>query len=91
MYVYIGFKTSFYVVRHPDSIVSYLPTGLHLGFFRSWPSLYLPSSLSSIFLDLLEMPNEICQTEQFLCLRCTLKVTNLGNDYLLQFCSSCRL
>ena len=36
------FKTSFYVVRHLDSIASYLPTGLHLGFFRSWPSLYLP-------------------------------------------------
>jgi len=33
MYVYIGFKTFFYVVRHLDSIASYLPTGLHLGFF----------------------------------------------------------
>ena len=44
MYVYIGFKTFFYVVRHLDSIASYLPTGLHLGFFRSWPSLFLPSS-----------------------------------------------
>ena len=43
-YIYIGFKTLFYVVRHLDSIASYLPTGLHLGFFRSWPSLYLPSS-----------------------------------------------
>ena len=31
--MYIGFKTSFYVVRHLDSIASYLPTGLHLGFF----------------------------------------------------------
>jgi len=26
-----------------DSVVSYLPTGPHLGFFRSWPSLFLPS------------------------------------------------
>jgi len=30
LYVYIGFKTSFYVVQHLDSIASYLPTGLHL-------------------------------------------------------------
>jgi hypothetical protein len=44
IYIYIGFKTFFYVVRHLDSIASYLPIGLHLGFFRSWPSLYLPSS-----------------------------------------------
>ena len=44
IYIYIGFKTFFYVVRHLDSSASYLPTGLHLGFFRSWPSLYLPSS-----------------------------------------------
>ena len=29
MYVYIGFKTFFYVVRYLDSIASYLPT---LGF-----------------------------------------------------------
>jgi len=52
MYVYIGFKTFFYVVRHLDSIASYLPTGLHVGFFRSWPSLFLPSSFSSVFLVL---------------------------------------
>ena len=52
MCMYIGFKTSFYVVRHLDSIASYLPTGLNLGFFRSWPSLYLPSSFSSVFLVL---------------------------------------
>ena len=52
MYVYIGFKTFFYVVRHLDSIASYLPTGLHLGFYRSWPSLFLPSSFSSVFLVL---------------------------------------
>ena len=44
IYIYIGFKTFFYVVRHLDFISSYLPTGLHLGFFCSWPSLYLPSS-----------------------------------------------
>ena len=50
--MYIGFKTSFYVIRHLDSIASYLPTGLQLGFFRSWPSLYLPSSFSSVFLVL---------------------------------------
>ena len=42
--MYIGFKTLFYVVRHLDSTASHLPTGLHLGFFLSWPSLYLPSS-----------------------------------------------
>ena len=29
----------FYIVRHLDSIASYLPIGLHLGFFHSWPSL----------------------------------------------------
>jgi len=52
MYVCIGFKTFFYVVRQLDSIASYLPTGLHLGFFRSWPSLFLPSSFSSVFLVL---------------------------------------
>jgi len=50
IYVYIGFKTSFYIVRHLASTASYLPTGLHLGLFRSWPYLYLPSSLSSVFL-----------------------------------------
>ena len=50
--IYISFKTLFYVVRHLDSIASYLPIGLHLGFFRSWPSLYLPSSFSSVFLVL---------------------------------------
>ena len=49
MYMYIGYKTSFYVVRHLDSIASYLANSLHLGFFRSWPSLYLPSSFSSVF------------------------------------------
>ena len=52
MYVYIGFKTPFCVVRHLDSTASYLPTGLHLGFFPSWPSLYLPSSFYSVFLVL---------------------------------------
>ena len=46
IYIYIGFKTLFYVVRRLDSTASYLPVGLHLGFFRSWPSLYLPSSFS---------------------------------------------
>ena len=50
--MYIGFKTSFYVLRHLDSTASYLSTGLHLGFFRSWPSLYLPSSFSSVLLVL---------------------------------------
>ena len=50
--MYIGFKKFFYVVRHLDSIVSYLPSGLHLGFFRAWPSLFLPSSFSSVFLML---------------------------------------
>ena len=52
IYVYIGFKTFFYVVRHLDSIASYLPTGLLLGFFRSWPSLYISSSFYSGFLVL---------------------------------------
>ena len=42
--MYVGFKTLFYIVGHLDSTASYLPTGLHLGFFRSWPSVYLPSS-----------------------------------------------
>ena len=46
--MYVGFNTLFYVVRHLDSTASYLPTGLHLGFFHSWPSLYLPSSLSCL-------------------------------------------
>jgi len=49
IYIYIGFKTFFYVVRHLDSIASCLPNGLHLGFFRSWHSLYTPSSFSSVF------------------------------------------
>ena len=39
--MYIGFKTSFYAVRHLDSTASYLPTGLQLSFFRSWPSLII--------------------------------------------------
>ena len=38
----------FYAVRHLDSTASYLPTGLHLCFFRSWPSLFLPSSFSTL-------------------------------------------
>jgi len=50
IYIYIGFNTFFYVVRHLDSIASYLPTSLHLGFFHSWPSFYLPSSFSLVFL-----------------------------------------
>ena len=50
--MYVGFKPLFYAVRHLDSTASYLPTGLHLRFFRSWPSLHLPSSLSSVFLVL---------------------------------------
>ena len=33
--IFISFKTFFYTVRHLDSSASYLPTGLHLGFFRS--------------------------------------------------------
>ena len=49
VYMYIAFKTSFSVVRHLDSTASYLPTGLNLGFFRSWPSLYLTPSFSSVF------------------------------------------
>jgi hypothetical protein len=48
--MYISFKTFFYVVRHLDSIASYLSTGLHLGFFRAWPSLFLPFSFSSVCL-----------------------------------------
>ena len=53
MYVcmYVGFKT-FCIVRHLDSIASYLRTGLHLGFFRSRTPLYFPSSFSSVFLVL---------------------------------------
>ena len=52
LYVHIGFKMFFYVVRHLDSIASYLLTGLHLGCFRSWPSLFIPSNFSSVFLVL---------------------------------------
>jgi hypothetical protein len=52
IYIYIGFKTLFYIVGHLDSIASYLPLGLHSGFFRSWPTLYLPSSFASVFLVL---------------------------------------
>jgi len=52
IYIYIGFKKFFYVVRHLDSIASYLSTGLHLGFFRPWLSLYLLSSIPSVFLVL---------------------------------------
>jgi hypothetical protein len=48
----IGFRPFFYVVRRLDTIASYLPTGLYLGFFRSWPSLYPQSSFSSVFLVL---------------------------------------
>ena len=48
--MYVCFKTLFFVVRHLDSTASYLPTGLHLGFFRSWPSLYLPSGYLFIYL-----------------------------------------
>jgi len=44
-YVYIGFKTLLYAVRHLDSTASYLPTGLHLGFFRSWSSIQFFFSL----------------------------------------------
>ena len=51
LHVYIGFKTFFYVIRHLDAIASYLPTGLHLGFFCSWP-LFHPTSFSSVFLVL---------------------------------------
>jgi len=42
IYVYIGFKTFFYVVRHLDSIASYLPTGLHLGFLP-FMAFFIPS------------------------------------------------
>ena len=42
IYIYIVFKTFFYVVRHLDSIASYLPTGLHLGFF-SFMTFLIPS------------------------------------------------
>ena len=51
-HIHIVFKTFFYVVRHLDSTDSYIPTGLHTGFFRSWPSLFVPSSFSSVFLVL---------------------------------------
>jgi len=46
IYIYI------YIYIYLDSIVSYLPISHHLGFFRSWPFLYLPSSFSSVFLVL---------------------------------------
>ena len=49
MYVcmYIGFKTSFYFVRHLGSIASYLPTGLHLGFVHGLPYAFHPVFLRS--------------------------------------------
>ena len=50
--MYVGFKTLLYVVRHLDSTASYLHTGLHLGFFRSWPSLYRPSIFFGFSLSL---------------------------------------
>ena len=50
--MFIGFKTFFYAVRHLDSTASCLPTGLHLGSLRAWPSLFLPSNFSSVFLVL---------------------------------------
>ena len=52
IYMYVSFKTFFCVVRHLDSTASYLPSSLHLGSFRAWPSLFLLSSFSSIFLVL---------------------------------------
>jgi hypothetical protein len=52
IYMCVGFKTFLYVVRPLDSIASYLPIGLPVGVFRSWPSLFLPSSFSSVFLVL---------------------------------------
>jgi hypothetical protein len=50
--IYIHFKMFFYVARHLDSNASYLPTGIHLGFFCLWPSFYPPSRFSSVFLML---------------------------------------
>ena len=50
-YIYVGFRTFFHVVRYLKSTASYLPTGLHVGFFRSWPSLFLPSRFSSVLLE----------------------------------------
>ena len=52
MYVCVSVSERFYIVRHIDSTASYLPTCFRLGFFRSWPSLYLPSSFTSVFLVL---------------------------------------
>ena len=52
IYIYIDFKTFIYIVQHLGSIASYHPTGLHLGFFCPWPSLFLPYSFSSVFLML---------------------------------------
>ena len=46
-FVAFGFKTSFYVVRHLDSTASYFPTGIHLDFFRSWPSVSKPRTTLS--------------------------------------------
>ena len=50
VYIYTYRFQNIFYVRRLDSIASYLPTCLHLGFFRSWPSLYLPSSFFSVFL-----------------------------------------
>jgi hypothetical protein len=43
--IIVDFEMFFCVFRHMDSNAPYLPTGLLLGFFRSSPSLFLPSSV----------------------------------------------
>ena len=96
MYVYIGFKTFFYVVQHLDSITSYIPTGLHLGFFLSWPSLFLPSSFASVFLVLPFVSACICTVNNMFTAnrtqRFSSKFNNARTDSLLIgvcFCTLC--
>ena len=72
IYVCIGFKKFFCVVRHLDSIASYLPTGLHLGFFRSWPSLFIFYYLFKSYINYLfksyinKMPHEF--STEYICI-----------------------
>jgi hypothetical protein len=64
-HTHTGSKTFFYVVRQLDSIAFCLPTGVPLGFFRSWSSLFPLSSFSSVFLVLsLFWPPFQCYFEQ---------------------------
>ena len=61
IYIYICFKTFFYVVQHLDSIASYLPTGLHLGFFRLLTK-FSVTSKPRIWMDMVSYEKCTCET-----------------------------